>query len=174
MASQPAPYTQTQLIQYLKRIRYFAQGDKGSGEECGHDINVHRQLEQLELSIQQNPLPVLSELQRRHLSTIPFGNSELHYSQHHAISLDPESLFHKMIDRKLDGYCLESTGLFYNMLRCLGFYVYATGARVNDSAVSSLTDQGDRYGGLYVTPSLTTERKCFYNKVATKRKLQQQ
>jgi N-acetyltransferase len=148
MASQRAPYAQPQLIRYLKRIRYFAQDDR---EESGHG----NQLKQLEQSIQQNPLAVLSELQRRHLSAIPFGNSGLHYSRHHTISLDTESLFHKMIDRKLDGYCLESTGLLYNVLRSLDFNVYATGARVHDSVAGR--SNRDQYGSLYVTPGETAQ-----------------
>ncbi|KAL2005764.1 hypothetical protein VTN00DRAFT_10257 [Thermoascus crustaceus] len=94
MIPQPPTYTRSQLTQYLKRIRYHEQPAGDDGES---------RLQHLERSIRQDPLAALSELQRRHLNTIPFGSTVLHYSPHQTITLHPETLFHKLVERKLDG-----------------------------------------------------------------------
>ena len=130
-------YSRGQLGQYLKRIRYL--------EKAGSD-NDARRLAHLEQVIQQDPLGALSELQRRHLATIPWGNSAIHYSQHRTISLNPEVLFQKLVIHERDGYCMESTGLFYIALRSLGFTVYSTAGRVSRAIKNGVDDGG--YGGL--------------------------
>ncbi|KAJ9394902.1 hypothetical protein DTO282F9_8206 [Paecilomyces variotii] len=137
MVPPPPTYTRDQLARYLKRIHY----SKSKDDEEANSALVH-----LENAIQNDPLTALSELQKRHLSTIPFGNSVLHYSQHHTISLDPQALFHKLVERELDGYCMENTGLFYIVLGSLGFKVYATGGRVSHF-ISRKVDDGT-FGGL--------------------------
>lgn len=138
MVPPPPTYTRDQLARYLKRIHY--RGSEGDDSD-GSDLLNH-----LECAIQTDPLMALSELQRRHTSTIPFGSSVLHYSQHHTVSLDPQVLFHKLVERELDGYCMENTGLFYIILRSLGFKVYATGGRVSHF-ISQKVDDG-MYDGL--------------------------
>ncbi|KAK2732828.1 N-terminal acetyltransferase [Myotisia sp. PD_48] len=90
-------------------------------------------LQQLENLIQSYPIDALADLQRRHLATFPFSNVVLHYSQHHTISLDPDHLFNKIVERGLGGYCLENTGLFAIILRTLGYTLYTGGARVSKS-----------------------------------------
>ncbi|KAL1856582.1 hypothetical protein Plec18167_007293 [Paecilomyces lecythidis] len=139
MTNPPPTYTRDQLAQYLKRIRYY--GSKDSNED-----ETYSALNHLENAIQNDSLSALSELQKRHISTIPFGNSALHYSQHHSISIDPQTLYHKLVERELDGYCMENTGLFYIVLRSLGFQVYATGGRVSHF-ISRKVDDGT-FGGL--------------------------
>ncbi|KAK4925160.1 hypothetical protein LTR66_016415 [Elasticomyces elasticus] len=128
MASKPI-YTDQQLELYLERIGYS---------------NSDSRLQGLRQSIEQDPLGTLAILQRRHLAAIPWGNSGLHYSQHHTISLNPQCLFEKMVIRRLDGYCMENTGLFFIVLRSLGYIVYATGGRVSHAAAMGLND------GLYL------------------------
>jgi Arylamine N-acetyltransferase len=81
---------------------------------------------------------------RRHLVAIPWGNSGLHYSQHHTISLHPQNLFEKIVERQLDGYCMENTGIFFIVLRSLGYSVYATGGRVSHAAANGVDN------GLYL------------------------
>src|SRR5690242_15511555 len=44
-------------------------------------------------------LTLLNKLIKYQLAAIPFENLELHYSPHHTISLDPQHLFHKMVER---------------------------------------------------------------------------
>ncbi|KAJ5949268.1 hypothetical protein N7454_000852 [Penicillium verhagenii] len=121
-------YSESQLEAYLQRIQYPATSET---------------LEELGRKVQSDPLATLSELQRRHLCTIPWGNSGLHYSHHRTISLHPETLFEKIVERKLDGYCMESTGLFMHVLSSLGFFVYATGGRV--SRAVALGSKDSRY-----------------------------
>lgn len=139
MGSHPT-YTDSQLEAYLTRIDYntSAQGTVAT-------------LRKLRQKIQANgpdAHTILSGLQQHHLAAIPWGNSGLHYSQHHTISLHPESLFEKMVERRLDGYCMENTGLFLVVLRSLGYTVYATGGRVSRAAATGVDD--GRYLSLYV------------------------
>ncbi|KAJ5635774.1 uncharacterized protein N7484_009087 [Penicillium longicatenatum] len=125
MSSQPT-YTEAQLEAYLKRIGY--PDTKGTV------------LEEVREKIKADSLATLSDLQRRHLCAIPWGNSGLHYSQHHTISLHPETLFEKIVERRLDGYCMENSGVFFVVLRSLGFHVYATGGRVSRAAATGVDD----------------------------------
>lgn len=136
MAQAPT-YTDEQLELYLERIKYphSAQNDS------------HRRLHHVRNSVAHDALSVLADLQRHILAAIPWGNSALHYSQHHTISLNPRSLFEKMVMRRLDGYCMENTGIFLIVLRSLGYHVYATGARVSHAATG--VDDG-LYLALYV------------------------
>lgn len=122
-------YTEEQLEVYLRRISYPG---------CAPGVTLAQDVGQ---KIAKNALETLSELQRRHLASIPWGNSGLHYSQHHTISLNPDNLFEKMVERRLDGYCMESTGLFHIVLRSLGYSVYAAGGRVAQ-AVATGVDNG--------------------------------
>ncbi|KAK2877234.1 hypothetical protein FQN49_001309 [Arthroderma sp. PD_2] len=115
----PPTFTQEQLIEYFSRLH---QGRPEIGET---------RLKETELLIKSDPLEALFRLQRQHLVTFPFSNLVLHYSQHHTISLDPDVLFQKMVERGLGGYCVENTGLFAIVLRTLGFQFYSGGARVS-------------------------------------------
>ncbi|KAK1138599.1 hypothetical protein N8T08_002161 [Aspergillus melleus] len=115
------PYTPDQLNLYLERIQY------------PEPTNATR-LQHAQESIATNALAALTELQRRHLGAIPWGNSALHYSQHKAISIHPTAVFDKLVHRRLDGYCMENTNLFYGVLRSLGYTVYPTGGRVCEAA----------------------------------------
>ncbi|KOS38046.1 hypothetical protein ACN38_g11147 [Penicillium nordicum] len=132
MAHKPT-YTDQQLELYLSRIGY--------SHSTQPESNL---LQHLRQDIENDALSALCHLQRQHLVAIPWGNSELHYSQHHTISLDPQSLFEKMVERQLDGYCMENTGLFFIVLRSLGYRVYATGGRVSHAAAKGVDN------GLYM------------------------
>jgi len=97
-------------------------------------------------------LEFLKALQAYTLAAVPFENLELHYSSHHSITLDPEHLFHKIVERNngRGGYCMENTGLFATVLRSLGFDAMTTGARVNE-AIEPISAKkgwaGPRYNG---------------------------
>lgn len=119
--TQPPKYNDEQLETYLSRISY-------PSSEAGTSLVASARE-----NIAKDARGTLFELHRRHLSSIPWGNSGLHYSQHHVISLNPDALFEKIVDRRLDGYCLENTGLFQIILRSLGYAVYAIGARVGQA-----------------------------------------
>ncbi|KUM61790.1 hypothetical protein ACN42_g5315 [Penicillium freii] len=49
-----------------------------------------------------------------------------------------------MVERRLDGYCMENTGIFFIVLRSLGYLVYATGGRVSHAGAKGVDD------GLYL------------------------
>ncbi|KAF7592454.1 N-terminal acetyltransferase [Aspergillus hancockii] len=139
MASQPPTYNPDQLELYLERIGY-ADSISATGTT---------RLSHAQQSIQHEPLATLTELQRRHLGAIPWGNSALHYSQHRTISIHPSALFEKLVMRRLDGYCMENTNLLYVVLRSLGYDVHPTGGRVSHAvAGGSQTPGSELYMGL--------------------------
>jgi arylamine N-acetyltransferase len=74
----------------------------------------------------------LTALHIHQISSIPYENLILHYSTHHTVSLDPETLFNKMVTDKRGrgGYCMENSIFFNHVLRALGFRVYTAGVRV--------------------------------------------
>ncbi|PYH96268.1 cysteine proteinase [Aspergillus ellipticus CBS 707.79] len=110
-------YSPHQLELYLERIRY-----PGSASST--------RLQRLQQAIQEDPLAALTEIQHRQLASIPWGNSALHYSSHRTISIRPGCVFEKLIERALDGYCMENNNLLYTVLHSLGYTVYPTGGRV--------------------------------------------
>ncbi|OJD16393.1 hypothetical protein AJ78_03423 [Emergomyces pasteurianus Ep9510] len=119
MASQRPTYSRERLAKCISYI-YNSPEDQGLTK-----------LEELEELIQRDPIKALTTLQQRQLATVPFSNVVLHYSQHHTISLDPDHLFHNLIERGFGGYCLENTGLLAIVIRSLGYQLYTTAGRVS-------------------------------------------
>lgn len=74
----------------------------------------------------------LTALHVHHISRIPYENLQLHYSQSHQVSLDHQDLFTKIVANKRGrgGYCMETSLLFNQILRALGFTVYTAGVRI--------------------------------------------
>lgn len=141
MATQIQTYDPDQLERYLERIGY-ADSTRAIGATTGR---LHHALQ----SSRKDRLATLTELQRRHLGSIPWGNSALHYSQHRSISVHPTAVFEKLVVRRLDGYCMENTNLFYIVLRSLGYCVYPTGGRVSHAvAGGNQTPGSELYMGL--------------------------
>jgi N-hydroxyarylamine O-acetyltransferase len=70
----------------------------------------------------------LRELHAAHTFAVPFENLDIHLGR--AISLDPASLFDKIVNRRRGGYCFELNGLFALLLERLGFSVRQLMARV--------------------------------------------
>ncbi|EHY53767.1 hypothetical protein ABEF92_006511 [Exophiala dermatitidis] len=85
----------------------------------------------LQSEIKADPLGALSRLQIRQMGFNSWGNVALHYSWHRIITLDSEALFHKIVERKLGGYCMENNAFFATILRSLGYQLYVTGARIS-------------------------------------------
>jgi N-hydroxyarylamine O-acetyltransferase len=73
-------------------------------------------------------LITLSELQKTHLQTVPFENLDIHYGRN--ITLDIERIYTKIIKNKRGGFCYELNGLFYHLLKTIGFDVKIMSARV--------------------------------------------
>lgn len=66
------------------------------------------------------------------ISTVPYENLSIHYSQSHTISLDPQVLFQKIVvdGRGRGGYCMENSLFFNLILRGLGFRAFPVGVRI--------------------------------------------
>ena len=107
-------YTSEQVDRYLVRISLWDQLRPSSPTDDSEETKAY-----------------LTKLQRHHLGAVPFENIALHYSTHHTISLDPETLYEKIVINGRGGYCMEGNCLFGSILRSLGFNVYSGGARVN-------------------------------------------
>jgi arylamine N-acetyltransferase len=78
-------------------------------------------------------LDFLAALMRYHLAAIPFENLDIHHSQDHAVSLDPQALFHKVVERNAGrgGYRMQLNTLFGAVLAGLDYDLYPAGARIN-------------------------------------------
>ncbi|MEM6806188.1 MAG: arylamine N-acetyltransferase [Bacteroidota bacterium] len=70
----------------------------------------------------------LFSIQKAHLLSVPFENLDIHYGR--KISLNPEQIFDKIIGEKRGGFCYELNGLFYLLLKKLGFELIQISARV--------------------------------------------
>ncbi|WP_022666956.1 arylamine N-acetyltransferase family protein [Desulfospira joergensenii] len=70
----------------------------------------------------------LHGLHQAHTLSIPFENLDVYYNK--IISLDPLSLFKKIVTLGRGGYCFEMNGLFAAVLETLGFKVTPLLARV--------------------------------------------
>ncbi|OAX78190.1 hypothetical protein ACJ72_07507 [Emergomyces africanus] len=144
MASQRPTYSRKQLAKYISFIYNFP-ADQGLAK-----------LSELEGLVQRDPLKALTTLQQRQLATVSFSNVVLHYSQHHTISLDPDHLFHKLIERGLGGYCLENTGLLAIVIRSLGYQFYTAAGRVSQG-YDSPASAGQFYGWGHMILVVTIE-----------------
>lgn len=74
----------------------------------------------------------LTALHVHQITAAPYENLILHYSAEHAVSLDPQSLYDKIVTsaRGRGGYCMENSIFFNHVLKGLGFQVYMTGVRI--------------------------------------------
>jgi arylamine N-acetyltransferase len=77
-------------------------------------------------------LEYLTALHVHQITAVPYENLVLHYSEEHAVSLDPQKLFTKIVTnaRGRGGYCMENSIFFNHVLRGLGFQVYTAGVRM--------------------------------------------
>lgn len=75
-------------------------------------------------------LEVLRALQQCHLLSVPFENLDIHYGN--TIRLDITRIYNKIVYKHRGGFCYEVNGLFYEVLKNLGFDVRRISARVYD------------------------------------------
>ena len=69
---------------------------------------------------------VLSKLQELHLMNVPFENLDIQNNT----KIDLDNLFNKIVVRKRGGFCYELNGLFYQLLKEIGFTVKMVSAKV--------------------------------------------
>lgn len=86
----------------------------------------------------------LQQIVRCHLETVPFENSAF-YKNPHEMSLKPEDLFDKVVNRRLGGVCFELNGLFNWLLNQIGYEVYPVSVRISmfPGFPSPITHQGN-------------------------------
>lgn len=73
-------------------------------------------------------LSTLSALQKAHLYAVPFENLDIHLRR--PIVLNPAQIAHKIVEEKRGGFCYELNGLYYELLKHLGFTVRRISGRV--------------------------------------------
>ncbi|KAI9844614.1 MAG: N-terminal acetyltransferase [Sclerophora amabilis] len=95
------------------------------------------------VSQSQHGYSFLATLQKYHMAAVPFENLSLHYSPHHSVSLDPQDLYRKIVERHMGGRCMENNAFFAAVLRSLGYVLYSAGARVSKSASLETRDESE-------------------------------
>ncbi|GET22728.1 arylamine N-acetyltransferase family protein [Prolixibacter denitrificans] len=73
-------------------------------------------------------LQTVTQLQKAHVLHVPFENLDIH--QKVPIELNIDHIYNKVINQHRGGFCYELNGLFYELLKCLGFEVRRISARV--------------------------------------------
>lgn len=73
-------------------------------------------------------IELLGALHEAHQLAVPFENLDIHRGV--PISLDPDDLYTKIVERRRGGFCYELNGLFAMLLDSLGFAVTLLSARV--------------------------------------------
>jgi len=74
-------------------------------------------------------LNTLFELQKAHIKNVPFENLDIHYNKE--IKLDVDTIYRKIVHNKRGGFCYELNGLFYSLLKTIGFNVKMISAKVH-------------------------------------------
>ncbi len=77
-------------------------------------------------------LETLNFLQKQHLLKIPFENLDIHWKI--PIVLDTEKFYKKIIETRRGGFCYELNGLFYKLLKEIGFKSKIISARVGSGS----------------------------------------
>ncbi|ETN41144.1 uncharacterized protein HMPREF1541_03079 [Cyphellophora europaea CBS 101466] len=93
------------------------------------------------------PLAALHRLQLLTMAICPFGSLGIHYSTHHTLSLDTDAVYHKIVERRQGGYCMENNCFWSTVLRSLGYECYVVGARVSAAEAGVRGLPGDGFGG---------------------------
>lgn len=96
----------------------------------------------LRSEIKQDPLAALTLLQLRQNCATLWGNVALHYSHHRTLPLDADALYHKIVERRLGGYCMENNAFFSTILRSLGYDLYVSGARISNALMGGADPEG--------------------------------
>ena len=87
---------------------------------------------------QTNDLATLAELQRRHMTAVPFENLAITQGIH--IPTDAESSVDKIVRLGRGGWCFEVNGAFAALLTALGFEVRLLGSAVLLAGPSSVVE----------------------------------
>ena len=89
-------------------------------DDLSNDMNVTQYLHRIEIDqIEEPSTAFLEKLQHHHLVAVPFENLDI--LQGKKIILDESRIYEKVVVHKRGGFCYELNGLFYWLLRELGF-----------------------------------------------------
>jgi N-hydroxyarylamine O-acetyltransferase len=84
-----------------------------------HNFHLHRYLARIGFNgVAKADIETIQSLMRHQLLAVPFENLDVQAGK--IISLTPEDIVEKIIDRKRGGYCYEVNGLFAMALEALG------------------------------------------------------
>lgn len=86
-------------------------------------------------------LKVLRDLQQTHLLNVPFENLDIQHGI--PIDLDIDKIYHKIVAKKRGGFCYELNGLFFTLLKGLGFNAQLISARVYDKRIENFGQEYD-------------------------------
>ncbi|KAJ7488132.1 hypothetical protein FB451DRAFT_1081742 [Mycena latifolia] len=106
-------YSTEQVAQWLSKIKF--PGDISSIEPSLDNLGL---------------------LARLSLTTFPFENTPMHYTAAHSMDITYQALYERMVasSEGKGSYCFGLNGLFFQMLKGLGFRVYAGSGRINEQA----------------------------------------
>jgi N-hydroxyarylamine O-acetyltransferase len=105
-------------------------------------MNIKAYLNRIGLEKVREPsLEFLTELQNRHLLSIPF--EDLDIPGRNRIELNLDKIYNKIIPAKRGGFCYELNGLFHWLLTSLGFGVDMLSARVFNSRENNFGPEYD-------------------------------
>jgi N-hydroxyarylamine O-acetyltransferase len=94
-------------------------------------MDIQKYLQRIQYSDLLKPnLQELKNLQKSHLLHVPFENLDIHYGK--TIELDIEKIYNKIVLNNRGGFCYELNGLFFELLKTIGFEVKMVSARVYD------------------------------------------
>jgi N-hydroxyarylamine O-acetyltransferase len=105
-------------------------------------MNSFQYLQRLQINKTENlSYSYLSKLQAQHLLTVPFENLDIH--QGNKIVLEEDRIYQKIVTCGRGGFCYELNGLFYWLLRSLGFNVSIISAQVYKPTIDRFTPEFD-------------------------------
>jgi N-hydroxyarylamine O-acetyltransferase len=81
---------------------------------------------------------VLRDVHRAHLLTIPYENLDIHLGR--PLSLNIETIYDKIVNRRRGGWCYEMNGLLAWALREIGFEVHLVSGAVNRARAGDLAE----------------------------------
>lgn len=83
-------------------------------------LNIDAYLHRIKCSPERIPsLKYLKKLHQQHLLTVPFENLDIHMGNE--IILDVARIFQKVVNHRRGGFCHELNGLFFHLLKQIGF-----------------------------------------------------
>ncbi|GJM34935.1 MAG: acetyltransferase [Saprospiraceae bacterium] len=86
-------------------------------------------------------LAVLGRLQLNHMLNVPFENLDIHFGR--PIELEVQKLYEKIVVHTRGGFCYELNGLFYELLKSIGFEVKMVSACVHNSTKNAFGPEFD-------------------------------